>query len=279
MREVLRALLEELDAGRRCVLATVVRASGSTPRTSGARMMVRADGSSLGTIGGGAFEAVVLADARSLLAEPEPVPVVKPYTFTERGENALGMACGGSAEVLLEVLHAGERLVIFGAGHVGMALARAAAAVGFRPALVDDRPEACAAARSAGVGEVFPCDATWSRGVPALDAGAYVAVVTRCHRTDRLALGHVLRERTRYVGLIGSRRKRQVIFRELRLEDGIAAEALEAVRCPIGLPIGGETPEEIAVSIVAELLQTRHASVSARRPPSDERTDEPSGSA
>jgi xanthine dehydrogenase accessory factor len=258
VREVLQALLDEIRSGRRAVLATIVRATGSTPRTLGARMIVRADGSSLGTIGGGAFEGMVACDARELLAKPHPAPELKRYTFTEQGENALGMACGGTAEVLLEAAGSGARLIIFGAGHVGLALARLAATVGFAPELVDDRPAFCNAARDALVGRVWNCDAAYAAGVPPLDADCYVAVVTRCHRTDRLALKQVLAQPLRYVGLIGSRRKKAVIFGELAGDGGALAEDLARVRCPIGLPIGGETPEEIAVSIVAELLQVKH---------------------
>ncbi len=257
MRDLLESASRELRAGRRAGLATVVRSSGSTPRSAGARLLLLADGTTVGSIGGGAFEALAIADLRELLLRADPEPAVKRYTFTETGEDALGMACGGTAEVLLEILDAGPRLVLFGAGHVGVAVARLAASVGFRPQLVDDREDACDAARALGVGEVHRCDADWTGGFPPVDAEAYVAVVTRCHRTDRLALRAVLRGPARWVGLIGSRRKRRVIFEELRGEDGIPVEALERVRCPIGLPIGGETPEEIAVSIVAELIQER----------------------
>ena len=221
-------------------------------------MLVRADGTTRGTIGGGAFEAMVTRDALDLLADSEGAPRVKRYTFTEEGEDALGMACGGAAEVLLEAARPGERLVIFGAGHVGLALARLARGVGFRTEIVDDRADACDAARRAGVGEIRLCDAEYRQGVPALDASCYVAVVTRCHRTDRLALRGVLNQPLRYVGLIGSRRKKLVIFRELREEDGASGAELERIHCPIGLPLGGETPEEIAVSIVAQLLQHRY---------------------
>lgn len=258
MREVLEAFLNELRCGRRAVLATIVRASGSTPRSLGARMIVFADGATAGTIGGGAFEAMVACDAKELLDRPEPPAVIKRYTFTEEGENALGMACGGTAEVLLEASQSGARLIIFGAGHVGLALARLARTVGFAPELVDDRAEFCEAAREASVGRVFACDAAYAEGVPALDPTCYVAVVTRCHRTDRLALKRVLGQPLRYVGLIGSRRKKAVIFGELADQDGVLASELERVRCPIGLPLGGETPEEIAVSIVGELLQTKY---------------------
>jgi len=258
LREVLEAFLDEIRSGRRAVLATIVRSSGSTPRTVGARMIVRGDGSSFGTIGGGAFEAMIVCDAKELLSGDAPAPTVKRYTFTEEGDNALGMACGGTAEVLLEAAGRGARLIIFGAGHVGLALARLAATVGFAPELVDDRVEFCDTARSLSVGRVWRCEPDYVAGVPPLDPDCYVAVVTRCHRTDRLALKQVLGRPLRYLGLIGSRRKKTVIFAELASEDGVGSDALARVRCPIGLPIGGETPEEIAVSIVAELLQVRN---------------------
>src|SRR5262245_26805481 len=186
------ALLAEIRAGRRAVLATIVRASGSVPRRVGAKMVVRADGSTVGTIGGGAFEATVAHDAQELLRSSQARAEVRRYTFTESGEDALGMACGGTAEVLLAPAGAGERLGICGAGHVGLALARLAAGVGFLPELVDARPQACEEARRSVPGTVHCCDALWKDGVPPLDRGCAVAVVTRCHRTDRLALRHVL---------------------------------------------------------------------------------------
>jgi xanthine dehydrogenase accessory factor len=258
LREILEALLDDLRQGHRVVLATIVRASGSTPRTAGARMIVRSDGTSQGTIGGGAFEAMVVADAVELLALAAPDPLLKKYTFSDKGENALGMACGGTAEVLLEAARSGPRLVIFGAGHVGVALARLAATVGFAPELVDDRKEMCEAAQRLPGVRVFHCDAEYAAGVPPLDPSCFVAVVTRCHRTDRLALKRVVGLPLSYVGLIGSRRKKTIIFGELEANDGVVEADLARVRCPIGLPIGGETPEEIAVSIVAELLSVKH---------------------
>jgi xanthine dehydrogenase accessory factor len=257
MRNVLEALLDEMRAGRAAVVATVIRSSGSTPRTAGAKMLIAPDRSTVGTIGGGAFEAMVVEDAIELLEDPGELTRLRKYDFTEKGENALGMACGGSAEVFLEQAGPGERLVIFGAGHVGLALARLAATVGFLPELVDDRPEVCEAARRLGAGRVHRCDADYHSGLPSIDPACSVAIVTRCHRTDRLALRHVIGSPCRYLGLIGSKRKKKVVLDQLR-EDGATDEQLNRIRCPIGLPLGGNSPEEIAVSIVAELLQVRH---------------------
>ena len=131
---------------------------------------------------------------------------------------------------------------------------------GWHTLTVDDGEdlEAIETAKGKVPGRFFLCDPEYASGVPSLDPGCFVAVVTRCHRTDRLALARVLPSPVRYLGLIGSRRKRTVIFDQLHAENGISLGELERVRCPIGLPLGGETPEEIAVSIVAELLQVRH---------------------
>jgi xanthine dehydrogenase accessory factor len=257
MRDVLEALLDQIRSGRTAVLATVVRSSGSTPRTAGAKMLIGPDRSTVGTIGGGAFEAMVVEDAAELLEDSTELTRFRKYEFTEKGENALGMACGGTAEVFLERVGPGDRLVIFGAGHVGLALARLAATVGFLPELVDDRAETCEAARRAEVGRVHHCDAAYDDGLPTIDAACSIAIVTRCHRTDRLALRQVVGTPCRYLGLIGSKRKKKVVLDQL-LEDGATEEQLDRIRCPIGLPLGGNSPEEIAVSIVAELLQVRH---------------------
>ena len=172
-------------------------------------MLVRADGSIVGTIGGGASEALVVEDARERASGGAAGPTVKRYSFTEKR---------------------------------------------------DPTPSAwrAAAVRRLGVTGVHLCDSDDQGGVLAITAGSSVAVVTRCHRTDQLALRRVLREPLRHLGLIGSRRKKAVLFELLRREGGASDAELERVRCPIGLPLGGDTPEEIAVSIVTELLRERY---------------------
>ena len=217
---------------------------GLDARTIGARMIVRADGSSFGTIGGGAFEAMVVVRREGAPRSRAPAPTLKRYTFTEEGENALGMACGGTAEVLLEAAERGARLIIFGAGHVGLALARLAGDGGVRPRARRRPREFCEAARDAPVGRVLALRrGRTSTGVPPLDPGCYVAVVTRCHRTDRLALKRVLGRPLRYVG--SDRKPPQEgghLRRARRARTASPPTSSTRVRCPIGLPLGGETP-------------------------------------
>jgi len=252
-----------VEAFGRAALAQIVRAEGSTPGKPGWKLLQLPDGTRHGNLGGGAFEALVAADAAALLAEDSPAPRLKRYYFTEeavRGEPT-GMVCGGLAEVLLEVLEAPPILLVCGGGPVGQAVARAGAVAGFEPLVADDRD---AFLRP----ELFPLGtrlARVSRGhdedflSPVGERLLYAAVVTRCWETDTAALAAILRQaprRLRYLGLMGSRRKVARVRAELAGR-GFGA-ALDELHAPIGLPIGGSSPGEIAISIVAELVAVRH---------------------
>jgi xanthine dehydrogenase accessory factor len=241
-----------LRAGRRLALATVVARRGSAPRAAGARMIVDATGGIAFSIGGGAFEALVIQDAQEALVRGEGFE--KEYRFTEGGEHATGMVCGGSVRVLVEIVEPPARLLIFGAGHVGAALARIAPGLGFHVTVVDDRPRELRALPEAV--EPVQAAADFEGSLPEVPAGAFVAILTRCHRTDLRAVRHVLQGETAYVGLIGSRRK-VATLKERALEAGVPAAALASLKAPIGLSIGAETPEEIAVSIAAEMIAVR----------------------
>jgi xanthine dehydrogenase accessory factor len=249
-----------LRQGRRLALATVIARQGSAPRAEGARMIVEADGRAAFSIGGGAFEALVIADARQAIASGRSLE--KEYRFTEEGAGATGMVCGGTVRVFVEVVVPPEPLFVFGAGHVGRALARVAAPLGFRVIVVDDREaELREADLPAGTERVLAGDG-FEGGLPEIPAGAYVAVVTRCHRTDLAAVRHALDRGAAYVGLIGSRRKVATVAARAA-EAGASAAALGSLRAPIGLPIGAETPEEIAVSIAAEIIAVRRGAMAA----------------
>lgn len=270
--EVLAETERALRADGRVALCQIVRAEGSTPGKPGWKLVVRADGSALGNLGGGAFEALVKVDAEALLRSgagagfgaPRAEPAVKRYYFTEkavRGEPT-GMVCGGFADVFLEVLSAAPLLLVCGGGPVGQALARGAVVAGFEVAVADDRDEFLRP-------ELFPAGARVLRvsrdyREPFLaELGSRelaVAIVTRCWETDTAALAGVLRQAPAglgYLGLMGSRRK----IARVRAEVEKLGLGLDRVRlhAPIGLPLGGNSPGEIAIAILAEVVQVRNA--------------------
>jgi len=250
-----------LRAGHVLAVATVVSRQGSTPRAFGSRMIVTERGETSFSIGGGAFEALVIEDARDALRSGHGGE--KEYRFTEHGEGAVGMVCGGSTRVLIEIVRPPLPLFVFGAGHVGREIAWLAARLDFEVTVVDDRPPFLAAARFPEGVRTVRVEHDFSAGLPEIPPGACVAIVTRCHRTDLAALSHSVGRGALYVGVIGSRRKIATVL-ERAGAAGIPREALEEVHGPIGLPIGAETPEEIAVSIAAEMIAVRRAAPAAR---------------
>jgi xanthine dehydrogenase accessory factor len=253
----------------RVVLCQIVRAEGSTPGKVGWKLLARPDGTFFGNLGGGAFEAMVKADAAAKLAgdngsSGDARSEVKRYYLTEqavRGE-ATGMVCGGFAEVFLEVLEGAPVLAVCGGGPVGQALARAGALAGFEVLVADDRPEFRRpelfpeGTRVAAVGRDYGEDFL----APVAGRELAVAVVTRCWETDVDALAAVLRQapaRMSYLGLMGSRRKVARVREEVA---GLGFDLAEVdLKAPIGLPIGGDSPGEIAISILAEVIGTRYA--------------------
>jgi xanthine dehydrogenase accessory factor len=261
--EVLAEAECSLHSHGRVALCQIVRTEGSTPGKPGWKLLARPDGSTFGNLGGGAFEAMVCADARARLANGHKASEIKRYYFTEdavKGEPT-GMVCGGMAEVFLEVLEAPPVLVVCGGGPVGQALARAGALAGFECLVADDRPEFRQP-------DLFPegsqiAEVGRDYAEPFLDPvrrrDLYVAVVTRCWETDTAALAGVLRQDPpglRYLGLMGSRRKVARVRQEVEaLGFDLAKRDLKA---PIGLPIGGDTPGEIAISILAEAIRARY---------------------
>ncbi|HYR45570.1 MAG TPA: XdhC/CoxI family protein [Thermoanaerobaculia bacterium] len=262
-----RHLTEQLSSRGRLALATVVETKGSGPSKAGRRMIIFEDGSFSATIGGGPFEALVVADAAALFREDGPPRLVKWYDFFER-EIAPGqereptnMICGGSARVFVERLQAAPALLILGGGHVGLALARLARELGYDVVVGDDREEYARPERfPTGVAAVRT-DRDYALPAGAIPAGRdlFVAIVTRCWETDLAALRPWLAPAApagRYLGLIGSARKVRGVFARLR-EEGVSKERLRNVHAPIGLEIGAITPEEIAVSILAEMTAVR----------------------
>ena len=251
--EVFEELVRADAAAEAVVLCTVVRTAGSTPRKHATRMVVRTSGSLVGTIGGGRVERQIVERALSLLAKGPSAPSERVrYHLTHE----LAMCCGGEMEILMEPIFPDPVVIVCGGGHVGKALVALLPALDFTPIVVEDLPEL-------GNPERFPLaqqiidsfDVRDWVGVP-LDESTYVVVVTREHSTDQAILEQLLLKNLAYVGMIGSQRK-VMTFRQRLQNKGFSDEQLARLHAPIGLPIGAETPSEIALAIAAELTAVR----------------------
>jgi xanthine dehydrogenase accessory factor len=332
MRHILDTLIDTLGRGESIVMATIVRSSGSAPRTSGARMLVRRDGTLTGTIGGGAIEGTCQEKAQELFKQSLSYAEMN-FSLSTSQLRDKGMVCGGAVSVLLQLVepdmfetmlqvrndyHDGahpllitilpsdqtpprllssdqaasgvinedlskqivqkvrrsplliksngqevfvEPLVspgmvhLIGAGHVALATAHIASFAGFEVVVMDDRPEFANTDRYPHAQKVIVLE-SFDECLKQLSSHDYVVIVTRGHLSDREVLAQALRTNAGYIGMIGSRKKRNVIYDSLR-EDGFNDVDLGRVHCPIGLPIGADTPNEIALSIVAELIKAR----------------------
>jgi xanthine dehydrogenase accessory factor len=236
--------------GEPFVLATVVASSGSSPRKPGAKMVVRGDGSLLGTVGGGRVEKESVQAALAALADE--TPRMLDYVLTEEH----GFACGGTMTVYLEPQGHRPRLVMFGAGHVGRAVTGLAHGCGFRVTVVDDRPECATDALLPGADRIVCLPAEEACGDLLLGPDDFVIIATPGHHGDFAAVRGCLATHAGFIGLLGSRRKRETLLQTLTNE-GFDADQRARVITPVGLDIGAQTPEEIAVSIVGQLVALR----------------------
>lgn len=236
-------------SGLRFAIAGIVVASGSTPRSQ-ARILVRGDATTLGTIGGGIVESKVVDDALRCMETGKPG--LFRYDLGAAGSDSVGMLCGGSMEVFIDVVPARRRLVIVGAGHVGQALARLAEFSGFGVSIVDERKEMATRERFP-TAEALYCKDDLVEALGELPLDPEVAIVIATHADDERALRSLLPKPWRYLGMMGSRKKVGILTEKLRGE-GFAPERLAKLRAPVGLDIDAETPEEIAISIIAEII-------------------------
>ncbi len=239
--------------GKPFVLATLVRTAGSVPREVGAKMLVFADGSISGTIGGGTFEKMVIDDCLVLFGGNSG-SLLKSYLLQESGPGAIGMYCGGKADVFMERFSSPDKLYIFGGGHIGRDLARVASDLNFRIVVIDDRPDILAQYQNPV--ETILTDSDYNRNFPVVDKNSYVVIVTRGHKYDRQVLAKVINRDCAYIGMIGSKNKIAKTFASLE-EEGIEKSKLENVHSPIGLSIGAEGPYEIAIAIAAEIIAVK----------------------
>jgi xanthine dehydrogenase accessory factor len=237
--------------GEPFALATVVANEGSSPRKSGAKMLVRDNGSTLGTVGGGRIEQETIESARLALADAAHRTL--DFQLTEEH----GYACGGRMTVFIEPHGRRPLLVMFGAGHVGRAVTALAHGCGFRVAVVDDRPDCAVPALLPGAAEIHCCAVNDAFNRLNLDRESFVVIATPGHLHDFAAVRGCLGTEAGFVGLLGSRRKKETLLQTLE-DEGFAPDQRSRVVTPVGLEIGARTPEEIAVSIVGQLLAVRN---------------------
>ena len=246
--------------GKRGVLATIVHTNGSIPSFESSRMLVREDGSIVGTIGGGCVEADVWQAAREVMESEKPRTLS--FDLNQDPKYDTGLVCGGTLEVFIEPVLPPALLYVFGAGHVAVNLCQVAANAGFDLIVTDDRSSYATKERFPAAREVHALD--FGEAIQKLDPNetSYIVIVTRGHRDDMRLLRWAVQTRAPYVGMIGSKRKVIEISKTLQKE-GVPAHLFERVHAPIGLDIGATTPEEIAVAITAELIAIRrHANPS-----------------
>jgi xanthine dehydrogenase accessory factor len=255
MREVLDAALGAERDGEAAALVTVIATEGSTPQKAGAKMLVYADGRIVGTIGGGCVEAEMTLRARRSIEERSTRLAAYDLTADQAGED--GLVCGGRMQVFIEPIEGTPTLCLFGAGHVAQPLARMAKSVGFRVEVLDDRVKFANPERFPQADTIVVDSIEDGASRLTLGRNSYAVVVTRGHTGDARAIRRVVGRGLPFIGLLGSRPKLVHVLSALE-DQGVSREHLAEVRCPVGIQIGATSPEEIAVSILAEMVAVRH---------------------
>ena len=260
--DIYEEIVKLRSEGRRGAIATIVNVRGSVPSFRTAKMLVRDDGSILGTIGGGCVEAEVWQAAREVMETEKPRTLCFDLNHDPRYDT--GLVCGGTLEVFVEPLLPPAILYIFGAGHIAESLYKVADIAGFATVIVDDRATYANRERFPSAHEILAEDFDQVTSKLRLNSSSYVVIVTRGHKDDMRILRWTVQaaqSEARYIGMIGSRRKVIAIQKEL-LKEGVSEKAFDRLHAPIGLDIGAITPEEIAVAICAEMIAVRRHSES-----------------
>jgi xanthine dehydrogenase accessory factor len=252
--EIYEEIVKLQREGRRGAVATIVNVRGSIPSFRSAKMLVRDDGTIAGTIGGGCVEGEVWQAAREVMTSEKPRTLT--FDLNQDPKYDTGLVCGGTLEIFIEPVLPTPLLYIFGAGHVGHELSKAATRAGFDIVVTDDRDAYANRERFPEASKIIAEDYDQALSQITPNEAAYIVIVTRGHHDDMRVLRWAVQTKARYIGMVGSKRKAITVFREL-VKEGLKPEQFERVHSPVGLDIGAITPEEIAISITAELIALR----------------------
>lgn len=252
MDKIFQKISEETTNKRGSALCIVVSSQGSTPRKSGAKMLVYSDGQIEGTIGGGSIEKQVIIDALAQIKLNSPL--LKKYNLADD----LGMHCGGKMEIYIEPLFAKIDLFIFGAGHIGRAIAKYSLDFGFQPTLIDERPEIINTLNNDNFKVI---NKEYSQALKEINitSESYIVLVSHKHKFDEIILAEVGKINYKYLGMIGSKNKVAIARKRFLDEKILTEEQLNKVDMPIGIKFNAQTPEEIAISIIAKLIDVKNS--------------------
>lgn len=255
MLEIYQELTEIMKSGESAVLATVITSAGSAPRKSGAKMLIKSDGTFVGTVGGGAGEELVRKKAVEVLKTRQSQIVH--LDLSGKGKNSV-MICGGQMDIFLEPILSPETLYLFGAGHISQRTSSIGKMLGFRVVVIDSRSEYNNNERFPDADTLIVEDFPQSFSRLEVDENSYIIIYTTGHISDEICLEFAVGTKAMYIGMIGSKKKVKEIKERLQ-QKGIPAKKLDEIHAPIGIQIGAETPEEIAISILAEVIKVRRA--------------------
>jgi xanthine dehydrogenase accessory factor len=255
--EIHQEIINVISKRERAVLATIISSDGSTPRKAGAKMLIKEDGSFVGTVGGGGTEQKI----RQKVVEVIKTGISQIVHFDLSGKDeALEMICGGKMDIFLEPIIPTETLYLFGAGHTSQSTGAIAKTLGFQVFVIDPRPEYNNSARFPDVDSLIVEDYETAFSKLNVDENSYIVIYTTGHVVDEQCLRFAVNTGARYIGMIGSKKKAKEVKENL-LQDGISRQQIDRIHSPIGVEINAETPGEIAISILAEIIKVRHASV------------------
>jgi xanthine dehydrogenase accessory factor len=241
--------------GRKAALATIINVQGSVPSYETSKLLIRDDGSIVGTVGGGCVEADVWAAAQDVMREEKPRRLH--FNLNENPEADQGLVCGGSLDIFIEPILATPTLYLFGGGHVSLSISKVASIAGFESVVIDDRPLFANRERFPEALETHagPWEESFSK--LRLNDFSYLVIATRGHKGDLTCLRWALTTPARFIGMVGSRRK-LIEFSKVLEGEGVTEDQLGRIHSPVGLDVGAITPQEIAVSVVAEMIAVRH---------------------